>query len=78
MVFPCILCVLWALFLDILQHFIQGAYCPPGMAEPVTGPAVSGAGDGLGPYLPPLAFLPKRRSNRATRPPVSRIFCLPV
>jgi hypothetical protein len=28
--------------------------------------------------LPPAAFLPKRRSNRATRPPVSRIFCLPV
>lgn len=28
-------------------------------------------------YLP-VAFLPKRFSKRATRPPVSRIFCLPV
>jgi large subunit ribosomal protein L31 len=29
-------------------------------------------------FLAEPAHLPKRASNRATRPPVSRIFCLPV
>jgi hypothetical protein len=29
-------------------------------------------------YLASASFLPKRRSKRATRPPVSMIFCLPV
>ena len=34
--------------------------------------------EGRAPWRSYLERLPKRCSNRATRPPVSRIFCLPV